>query len=215
MVVGGGVRGGVSYSFTENFEGPGFENVGWGETYFTDDYATAPAPLVGSYSGFFAHPWGGETAYATSPTFTEINSTADIYFQFHITEAAKSSEGFTLTGRNTNTDLFTVNVTTYDVDNTRRTITLTLAAGTPGNAFISGWEFGTKHFWFTYTPGSPASLSVYISSNATKPASADLTVNDVNVTGKLNRVHFSTYDWAAHIIDKIRIDDETIGSSPE
>jgi len=73
--------GGATYLIKQDFEGTGYDNSeSWTETTNPDeDYATAPAPLVGSQSIYF----NGTGQRATSPTFTgQLEVWA--YFQIRI-----------------------------------------------------------------------------------------------------------------------------------
>lgn len=80
------------------------------------------------------------------------------------------------------------------------------------------WTEGTTyHVWGDYTKGTGANgiCHAFIATTSTKPGSANITVTNSDLTGQASRVSLSNTTSSVYEIDKIRIDDVDIGSTPD
>jgi hypothetical protein len=75
----------------------------------------------------------------------------------------------------------------------------------------------TLYYWVDYTPGLGANAvaHLYLSSSQTKPGSPNATITNGNATGEASQLRMITQATTVATRDKIRVDDEAIGSSPQ
>lgn len=223
IVVGQPLTGGAgpSYLINQNFEGTGYDNSEtWTETGNPDeDYATAPAPLVGSQSLYI--DGSAATKSAISPNFGD-QLTFSVFFKLHVVTLPGSTGRelirFLLNGSQSAGSELTVNSTgvlTLTVGTTTISTTTTVSAGT------------TYNVWVDYTAESPDTAlngvgQVAFSTGTTKPTSdgggngygrrtnmnGELAVDQLWITAQ-----FST-TGPTWICDKFLLDDVTIGNNP-
>ena len=76
----------------------------------------------------------------------------------------------------------------------------------------------TYHVWADFerkTGSSDSTIKVYYSTNATKPGTAEAEIAGGSFSADCGRVNFGTrMDVFDYKFDKVRVDDEIIGSNP-
>jgi hypothetical protein len=203
--------GGPSYLISEDFEGagtPGSLGVVGAPNF---DYTTSPAPLVGSESLLNSSTSNYATAAlggVTERWFYFLFTHPDISVNPHIFRVLDAGGNTILGGRITSTGAMrTTNVTT------------TLSTGSAG-AYTAGT---TKHCWIHILQSASATsdvIEIFVSDTATKPASASGTDGVTSSSFDLTDTDaFSTFTFypgvsTSYIVDKFRVDDVNIGSSP-
>lgn len=209
---GGG--GGPTYLVDEGFEGTGYEES-WTEAGTTppdEDYATSPAPLVGSQSLRI-------TSTGTSNTTRDIGSgfsTMEAYFQINSTALFSAEQTLFCMMDSSNTLVAEVRM--------RTTGTLRIRAGstTPQSNTTDAMSTATLyHVWVRYVKGTGADAfaSVEFSTTGTRSGSGNkfISVNTGPSTTDAQKIRFgptSTVTASDLVIDRVLVDDATIGNSP-
>ena len=208
MLAGTPAAAGTSYLLSEDCDGSG-QPSGW--TSYTSeettggvdwDYTTSPAPLVGTQS-----------LYLTSDGFrAEYKTFADtspcyLYWQCNIKTMGSTDSDFLHIDNAAATSILIVRrdaVTGYvkisDALDGGKTSSTPISVGT------------TYHYWLEYTTGGTVNL--FVSANATKPASPAITYTTSATVGCGMMVGVAS--WGSEIIlDKLRASATAIGSSPD
>jgi hypothetical protein len=214
-VIAGGrqAAGGVvpTYLVKQDFEGAGYDNSEtWTESgagTIDEDYATSPAPLVGSQSLQLS----GAAVINTYTTFAG-QSTVDVYFKLHRVSGS-NHRGMSL--RNSSgTAVFYLIIESGGA--------LTARAGTAGGvSTVSTTSTGTTYdVWITWTKGTGANAvaSVAFSTNGVRPLSGNAYAQHTtgNAATDAARIMLgSDLSSTFHLVfDKVRVDDVTIGDNP-
>lgn len=199
-----------TYLFEENFEGTGYENVVFVSGSHVDpDYTTSP--LEASHSLKL-----GASSYIQ---FTNSTSLDEMWLYFMIRPQGSGFNWYI--HRGIQSGLSTV---TYEVDITSGGL-LRVTCGTANNATTGTLSAGTDyHVWIHYLKGGGANddtLEAWFNTTDTLPASdGPGGVKHAKITtGSLDRQvkHFQlgyVSGSVTNIYDKVRLDDEAIGSSP-
>jgi hypothetical protein len=205
--------GGGGFLLSENFDGssacgggPTNCQVAWTDTSdvptanFT--YATAPAPLEGSFSLRIAAPSGipGKVS-----TYTAQDT---VYFYLLLNHA-------TLVGGANSFGLFdSSDGVVLDVSNANPEFRLHCGTTT---AFSTAITQGTTYsVWGDYTKGTGANAvcHLYHSTTTTKPGSPNITITTGTATTQASKVRLGSNSTAVHIYDHVRISTTAIGSAP-
>lgn len=200
--------GGATYLVKQDLEGTGYDNSEtWTESGTADeDYATAPAPLVGSQSLRMS----GTTERDSSPSFAG-QSTVWVYFQFNVTTLPSSG--------NSTFGLFIgpsvgVEVTSAGVI---RTWSGSVNGSFTSDAITAGV---TYHGRFRYTAGSGANAvgTFEFNTSATFTGSGNKFSSFTNGSETQNctqlQLRAEGTQTMTIIFDKIRVDDVIIGDNP-
>lgn len=199
--------GGPSYLISQGFEGTGYDNSeSWTETTNPDeDYATAPAPLVGSQSLYFSNT----LQRATSPSFTAQDEIW-IYWQAHYLQLPT-------------TTLLTIIGPSVGLDRTAGgglRIGGTVNSPTSTDTLATGSLY---HFLIHYRRdldggGGSAFYSVEFNTSGTFNGSGNDYVEATTGTDAAQatqlRFHGEAGTTVEYIMDKVRCDDVAIGSNP-
>jgi hypothetical protein len=195
----------AAYLINQNFEGTGYDNSESWSGSWDADYATAPAPLVGSQS---AH---ATTAIAmTSPSFT-ASGDVWVYFQLYFN------------ARIDNTSIFDFrNATPASVASisTRPGSLARCSNGTVNSSDSVGtFTTGTKyHCWGHYVKGTGANgfMSFGWSTTGTKPTSGNnyVQVTTGTATTDVTAIRFNGAASQDMIIDHVLVSTSTIGDNP-
>lgn len=220
MMSGGGTTtegGGATYLFSEDFESG---NTQWTKASGTATgnfaYATSPAPLVGSYSLLLDESSGSELLYRNTTNWTAAAATY-AYAQVNITTigTVASTDVRRLLGFR---DGGTTNICAAGLRTSSSTIYWAVqAAGATAYTSITPSAGTTYHLWLEYVEGSgTGSCSLYVATSATKPGSASAARSNLNLTTDAVRIIVGAYltEVDGVIWDKVRVDDEVIGSDP-
>lgn len=196
--------GGISYLISEDCEGTGTP-AGWnnGASTVNWDYATSPAPLVGSQS----------VLVGIVETFANFTAQSDVWAYFQMNLSAISGSQFIFSFR-TSADVKVCSLRvlsdgTFRIYDTSQTVTASTSAG-----FIS--TSTTYHVWVHRTKGSGANelVEAYVATTATKPGSPTVTLNTGTGTADAARVAVEGWNDGNYIYDKIRVAASSIGSNP-
>lgn len=200
-----------TYLVKQDFEGTGYDNSEtWSETGTVDeDYATAPAPLVGSQSARAT----GTTQRLTSPTFTGQDEVY-WYFQVNLTTVPAGTLTFSaIIGPGVSIDRLGGAGGVLRIGGT-------VNSPATSDAMATGT---TYHFLVRYRKdldggGGSAIYSVEFNTTGTfDGAGNDFTQATTGTdTAQATAVRFS---WEGstttdYVVDKVRVDDVAIGSSP-
>ena len=201
----------VSYLLEESFDTPtgdGYDNVGWTEDGNMDtDYTTAPAPLEGTQSlfldsgGGYDTTWIAYTAQDFVSVYMIVNFSTWTGFSNRILLTIEDSDGANL-GFLYKSDTEKIGVQHGALD--------VLSS----NVFIANT---TYHFWLDYTKGTGADgiSRFYYSTNGVKPGTPEAEVTNGDATAQGARIELRSYQAEFDVIyDKLRVDDEVIGSNP-
>ncbi len=208
-----GEGAGASYLLQDDFEGPGYESGTWTETGATidDQYATAPAPLVGSYSLYITPT--GTFRSTKSPQFT-ASDTVYAYFQFRINTlntTANQVKIFSIW--NGGTELMAV----YQASSKLQIKVPT--TNIPGTTTLD--TNTTYHMWVRYTRGTGADAvgTMWLSDSATKPGAPEVTTSEGASTLQADYISLRSSNGGTYtvdiIFDKVRVSDSDIGSDPQ
>jgi hypothetical protein len=217
VIAGGRQAGGapgVSYLVQQDFEGAGYDN---GETWTEsgtgtrdEDYATSPAPLVGSQSLRVAVSSQGGT---TTKAFASDQSTVEGYLQVHFVSLPASGKVFVAFRDSGGTRLVNIEVGA----SSRITVRCGTGAATTTDAISTGT---TYHFWWRYVKGTGANAqaSVAFSTDGTRPPSGNkfAAVTNGSRTTDANNIIIGPENnstWEG-IFDKVRVSASTIGDNP-
>jgi hypothetical protein len=207
---GGG--GGPTYLLQENFEGSGYENT-WTEAGTgtkDEDYATSPAPLVGSQSLRLAFASQNGT---TTTALSADQGTCDVYFQVNFAAIPASGKVFLrLRDASANT------LVRIEIGSSNR---FTLRHGTAAASTTDGLSTSTTyHVWISYAKGTGAngSATIAFSTTGTRPTSGNAyaAVTTGTATADVHDIMLGTENtstWEG-VFDKVRVDDATIGDNP-
>ncbi len=197
------VGGGTVYLVAEDFSSLTASNT-WTMNAAQDWlYATAPAPLQGSYS------W--KTAALAGEAYTNFTATSDVwmYAQMNISVLADQIDIFQLrdssgTGQSKLRIMADGSIRFLHFATTPYTATGIVTAGT------------TFHIWMHYYKGTGANSGgeLFVSSSGTKPGSANLTITGEGATANVSRVVIMGWSGANYIVDKVRVSTNSIGSNP-
>jgi len=197
---------GPTYLVKQGFEGTGYDNSEtWTENASpNEDYATAPAPLVGSQSWQTA-AIGGE-AYRNYTANDEVWA----YGICNIQTLANNRIIFAI--RNSS-DSGLVNIK-CNADGSMSMVNFATTVNTSAGLISNGTTF---HIWVHYIKGTGANSTgeLYVSANDTKPGSPQATTSVAGSTTQASRVAVMGWNDGNFIWDKVRVDDVTIGSAPE
>lgn len=210
-VMGQTLASGSSYLFEENFEAPGYQNS-WTESgsgTITPTYATAPAPLQGSYSlrllGVAQQP----------TTYSVLSSDQGTLYVYFLCNIASLPGDYFFSLRNSS------NVTVLEllVDSTL----LRVRNGSSGGAStVTSFSAATTyHIWLKYVKGTGANSTseVWFSTTGIKPADGSNNYaikTGGNATTDVNRVYFglpSNSTWNG-IFDRVLCSTSPIGDNP-
>lgn len=211
---GGGAPG---YLLSEDFESG--TNTQWTKASGTANgvfnYATSPAPLVGSYSLFLNETSGSLLVYRNTTNWTAVAATY-----------AYAQVNFGAIGTVTSTDLRKVltfrDAGTSDICNAGLSTsggTVYWAVQQVSRAFTSITPVvgTTYHVWLEYVEGAGnGSCSLYVSTDASKPGSPSAARTGLTISTDAVRLTLGAFldEMDAIIFDKVRVDDQVIGSDP-
>lgn len=191
-----------TYLLQENCDGTGTPS-GWTDVNTPDwDYTTSPAPLEGTQSLFLA-------VTGNKQTYKDFTSNADVwlYLMFNITSFSSGSSFIRLRNSTTDVALFRAHSSTA----------FRLTHGTVNSSVGGSYSVGTTyHLWLHYVKSTASNgvLDAFVSTTATKPGAATLSISNGDATANADRLFLISGAAADHVIDKIRVDDVEIGSSP-
>lgn len=196
-----------TYLINQNFEGTGYDNNSetWTENAAPDeDYATAPAPLIGSQSWMSAAV-GGE-AYSNFAA----NDNVYAYAVFNISTLQNAIDIFQI--RNSS-DLGLTKLR-INADGSVRMVHHASGPTSSAGVISAGTTF---HVWMDYHKGTGAdsTAELFVSATSTKPGSATLSVTGEGNTTQASRIAIMGWSGGNHIVDKVRVDDVAIGSAPQ
>jgi hypothetical protein len=206
-----------TYLVSEDFEGTGTP-AGWTDDTTSGgtidhDYATSPAPLVGSQSVQIDATTTGHIN--TSKTFA-AQSTVECYVQIYMDNAGVG--GVTSTARLVgfwgSSGATEVGTLRYDSSNLRFNIICgsTVVSGTIGSHYDTLY-----HVWLRYVKGTGANatLEAYISTTGTKPGSPTISTSAGTSTVDADQLRVITggRNHDPVIYDKVRVN-PSIGSDP-
>jgi len=206
--------GGATYLINQNFEGAGYDNgETWTETgtgTLDEDYATAPAPLVGSQSFRIAKT--GQTGRVVS-VLPSDQSTCWGYFQINFTSSpANGTIWFSVLDVSA-TIVLSIEINTGSIIRVR--------SGSANASTVSTVTTATTyHFWWKYVKGTGANAvaQVAFQTSGTEPLSGNnfAQVTTGTATTDANNIRIgntgsSTYEF---IVDRVLVDDADIGDNP-
>jgi hypothetical protein len=208
---------GPTYLVKQDYEGTGYDNsetwteAGTGTK--DEDYATSPAPLVGSQSLRLALSSQNGTTQCNLSTSA---GTCDAYFVVHFVSLPANGKIWFRLRNSSNTMIC------YVMMNTSNRITVGSGTGTAitTNSISAGT---TYHFWVSYSKdadGGSASgtASVAFSTDGVRPLSGNAYAATA-VGSQTTDVHHviigpeNNSTWEG-IFDRVRVDDATIGDNP-
>jgi hypothetical protein len=200
---GGGGGGGIVLLVAEDFETSTASNTWTRNAAQNWRYATAPAPLVDSFS------WNG-TAVG-SEAYTNFSASTDIwaYAQCNISTLADGIDIFQLRD---SSDVGQSKVRA----NANGSVRFLHFATTPTSAAGIISAGNTFHMWMHYVKGSGANSwgELYVTNSGAKPAAPLLTATNEGSTANISRVAIMGWSGANHIFDKVRVSTNNIGSNP-
>lgn len=218
--VGGG--GGATYLVQQDFEGTGYDNSEtWTESGLgtaNEDDTTSPSPLVGSQS--LRATSSANTVRVESPNFTAISEIHGYLVFNPVNTATAGNTRKFITLENSGGGSAEGIILT---DGDSFTITHGGASATIEDAFT---ENTTIHFWFRWKAkvgAADGEAEIWWSTDSTKPGAGTKHQGLVNGTGSGTAMRAiaigcapddSNVSWTV-IYDKVRVDDEAIGSAPE
>jgi hypothetical protein len=203
-----------TYLLEEGFEGTGYDEIlagSWTESSGTpdEDYATSPAPLVGSQSLELND--GGTNERADSPSFTD---TADVWFfcYIHFNSLPAGTESI-ISIRNGTTEMLSAQVTssgTWRLSMTGGNSAATTAAMSAGTTYkvrirytAGGGATGFGSFEFATTGGTfDGSGTDYTSKS------------DSTATLSAQNLRLRSEGAIQLFMDRVLVDDAEIGSNP-
>ncbi len=220
-VIGGGVpvAGGPTYLFTENFDGSTLCATGYTETCTNTwvvsgsgsgtldfDNAAAPAPLEGTYSLRIVYTDDARQVHGT------FDSTNEVWGYLMVNwDTLPTGPNHFLKLRNSssaNQAYFYFNSDTSKLVGVHGTV-----ASSDGATTIL--VDTTYHIWFHYKiSASPGILELFLSTNSTKPGTAEITITNGDATGGIAQIALCANGSGHLVIDKVRVDDIDIGSNP-
>jgi hypothetical protein len=204
------ISAGIVYLLSENFEGTGYENVGWTETGTPDEDYTATV-LEGSQS-LFLDASGSANQHANSPTVAD-QTEIWVYFLFRPVTFVSAGNANVIEIRNNTTTLFTMQVSS--------TGTLRLAGSVNSLPTVGTMSVGTTyHVWLRYVVGTGAN-AIYsggFSTDGIRPISGNnftqaTTGTETNTANNV-RLLATGSNLTQWIFDKIRISATIIGDNP-
>lgn len=193
--------GGATYLFQESFEGTGYENS-WTEDLGTPNEDDTSPVAYGSQSLNI----NAINQRITLNTTWTAPSTAYCFGAIYFTSDATD---IVLQGRNGTTDLWLMQ---RNSDDTFRVYHGTAFGQTTATFAAGAWTY----FWIEYTAGSGANgtLAAYFSTTTTKPGSPDFTITTGSATLGMNQFYIRLDSAMDYNLDRLLVDDVTIGSAP-
>jgi len=209
--------GSPSYLFADDFENG---NTQWTKSQGTANgnfaYATAPAPLAGSYSLLLDESLGNVLLYRNTTNWQAVEKTY-AYAQVNIGaigNVSTTTTRYVLVFRDaSNNDICSTGLRSNG-DEIRWAVT---ASGASALTTIVPATATTYHVWLEYVEGSgDGSCSVFVATTGTKPGSASAARTGLNLTTDAVRIGVAAFynEVDAVIFDKVRVDNESIGSDP-
>lgn len=189
---------GPTYLLEQDMEGLGTPS-GWTDV-GTVDWDYLVAPIVGTQS------WQAGTGTGNNSTSPSFTAPSVCYAFFALTVGAGSGNIPIFLLRNG-----TTTIASFDY---RSTSVFRISHGSANSATFSGGA-GTYYVWLDYTAGTGLDgvMNCYIAATQTKPGSPSATLT--TGTGTLGADNIRIQGHAnSSIIDKIRVDDVDIGSTP-
>lgn len=189
----------------EGFESGGTPS-GWTGTGVDFGYATAPAPLAGSFSLY-----GAASNSVGAKVFGTVAGELHGYFIYNTALSASSQGVLEIYAAATRQfRVRTLSAGTLRVYQTDGTTT----AGTSAAVITAGTN---AHIWFRYLKGTGADgqLDLWVSANATKPGSTTLSLTNLTATVDADEIRFPVLVAGTSCIwDNVVIRTTTIGSDP-
>lgn len=200
-----------SYLVAENFEGTGYEASGTevGTGTLDEDYATSPAPLVGSQSLRIAN------SVQPGRVYWSFTAQADVWAYFQVNWVTLPATGKQFAGFSSGADTPQLSIE-FQAGGVIR-----VRGGSQNATTVDGMTTGvTYHVWIHYTKGSGSNAFVDIgfSTDGTKPTSGNKYASKSNGTTTLDadRFYFGSSGngtWEA-VFDKLRVSSSAIGDNP-
>lgn len=203
----------ATYLINQNFEGTGYDNSeSWTENAGTpdEDYATSPAPLVGSQSCQLND--GGVDETITSPTFTAL---AEAWFYFVMTPDTLGASMSTYAQfRDASTSFVSAQ---YDAEGNWR---ISMSGGN-SSATVDGMTADTVYEVLVhYVAGSGANAVGSVEFVPLGGGTFDGAGNNFTqftsgtATASTDRVRLTSTDAASMIVDRVLVDNVAIGNNP-
>lgn len=173
------------------------------------NYTTAPAPLVGTYSCFMDSDGGYDRIKGT---FTD-DSPVYLYFiiDFETLTLTTEKPWLFLKDSGDNTTYAELKFTTSE------TIKILHGTASDTGSTVIGTA-NTYHIWVEYTKDSGPDdgvMKLYLNTSDTKPGAVEAEISAGTSESDVGLVDFIAYEAEfEYILDKVRVDDVTIGSSP-